>query len=627
MPEPEPEGRATMDTRPRTPTSIRVPIAWKLFAVLALVVASLLAVSLVGARGMVEMKERLDAVYEDNLASTRAIGSLAVALEEAEELSLRLVGEPDRATLVGLEAELREEVFPEVAARLNDVRVLSGPESSEDGVVARSLQAGWGEFTAFANSRAFLAATKGPSDDDRTVSSTVARLSTSLGILTEQLETQELQQAQEARREVERTYAHSLSVLRSILAIGLLAGVGATLWLIRSVVVRTKEYSSFATRVAAGELNTRARPRGHDELTDLGWALNEMVERGEGTRGYELSQGEFTDALQVSETQEESYGLLKRHLERSIPRSTVVVLNRNNSADRLEATTEVPSESGLVERLATAQPRDCLAVRSAQRHDEEPGVEPLIGCDLCHHLDGRTSCNPLLVGGEVIGSVLVAHGDPLSDEHRLRVKDSVTQAAPVLANIRNLAIAQLRAATDSLTGLPNARAVQDTLKLLVAQASRMIWPLGAVLLDLDHFKNVNDTFGHGVGDEVLAAVGVALQSTVRESDFVGRYGGEEFIMLLPDADRETVVKVAERVRTAIADITVLGGDSAVSASFGVAVFPEDAPDAARLLRNADRALYRAKANGRNRVEVFALDPATEGEPSSGTIASATPGAS
>jgi diguanylate cyclase (GGDEF)-like protein len=84
--------------------------------------------------------------------------------------------------------------------------------------------------------------------------------------------------------------------------------------------------------------------------------------------------------------------------------------------------------------------------------------------------------------------------------------------------------------------------------------------------------------------------------------------------------------VAERVRTAIADISVLGGDSAVTASFGVAVFPEDAPDAARLVRNADRALYRAKANGRNRVEMFSL-AATEDEPSSGTIAPATPGAS
>jgi diguanylate cyclase (GGDEF)-like protein len=615
-----------METRPRTPTSIRVPIAWKFFALLALVIPSLVAVSWVGGRGMVEMKERLDTVYEDNLASTRAIGSLSVALEEAEELSLRLVGEADHATLVGLDAELREDVFPEVAARLNDVRVLSGPESSPDGVVARSLQAGWGEFVTLANSRAFLAATKGPSDDDRTVSSTVARLSTSLRILTEQLETQEVQQAQAAKRETERTYAHSVSVLRTIVALGLLAGVGVTLWLIRSVVVRTKEYSRFATRVAGGELNTRARPRGHDELTDLGWALNEMVARGEGARSYETTQGEFTDALQVSETEEESYGLLKRHLERSIPRSTVVVLNRNNSADRLEATTELPPESGLAERLATAQPRDCLAVRSARRHDEEPGAEPLISCDLCHHLDGRTSCNPLLVSGEVIGSVLLAHGDPLSDEQSLRVRDSVTQAAPVLANLRNLGIAQLRAATDSLTGLPNARAVQDTLRLLVAQASRMLWPLGAVLLDLDHFKDINDTYGHGLGDEVLAGVGVALQSTVRESDFVGRYGGEEFIMLLPDADRETTLQVAERVRKAITGINVLEGDSAVTASFGVAVFPEDAPDAARLVRNADRAMYRAKANGRNRVEMFTLDAATEGESSPGTIG-ATPAAS
>jgi diguanylate cyclase (GGDEF)-like protein len=154
----------------------------------------------------------------------------------------------------------------------------------------------------------------------------------------------------------------------------------------------------------------------------------------------------------------------------------------------------------------------------------------------------------------------------------------------------------------------------------------MLWPLGAVLLDLDHFKEINDRYGHGVGDEVLAAVGVALRSTVRESDFVGRYGGEEFIMLLPDADRETTLQVAERVRSAIADIDILGGDSAVTASFGVAVFPEHAPDAARLVRNADRAMYRAKANGRNRVEVFTLDADAEGGSSPGAIG-ATPAAS
>jgi HAMP domain-containing protein len=259
-----------------------VPIAWKFFALLALVVPSLLAVSWVGGRGMVGMKERLDAVYDDNLASTQAIGSLSVALEEAEEMSLRLVNEVDHATIVELDSELREGVFTEVAARLNDVRAVSGPDSTQDGIVARSLEASWGEFVAFADSRAFLAATKGPSDDDRTVSSTVERLSTSLRILTEQLEAQEAHQAELAKVEAQRAHAHSLSVLRTIVIFGLLAGVGATLWLVRSVVVRTKEYSSFATRVAAGELNTRVRPRGHDELTDLGWALNEMVARGEG---------------------------------------------------------------------------------------------------------------------------------------------------------------------------------------------------------------------------------------------------------------------------------------------------------------------------------------------------------
>jgi len=603
-----------METTQQLSRSPRVPIAWKFFMLLALIVPSLLAVSWLGGRGMVEMKARLDDVYEDNLTSARAIGSLSVALQQAEELSLRLIGDVDQDSIVRLRSELREDLFPEIARRLDDVRLVSGPSSSQDGLVARSLETAWREFVAFADSREFLAATGGPSDEDPTASSTVQRLSTSLRILTDQLAAQELQQAQDSKEEAEQTYAHSLFMLRTIVAIALIAGIGVTLWLIRSVVVRVKEYSGFATQVAAGELNTRTRPRGNDELTDLGWSLNEMVARGEGVRGYEITQGEFTDAMQVSETEEESYGLLKRHIERSIPQSTVVVLNRNNSADRLEATTELPPESGLAERLAIAQPRDCLAVRLARPHDEVPGAEQLISCDVCQALDGPKSCNPLLVGGEVIGSVLLSHGTDLTDQHRLRVKDSVTQAAPVLANLRNLAIAQLRAATDALTGLPNARAVQDTLKRLVAQASRMLWPLSAVLIDLDHFKEVNDTFGHGLGDEVLAAIGAALHSTVRESDFVGRYGGEEFVMLLPDTDRDTAVQVAERVRTAIGDLRVLEGDSSVSASFGIAVFPEDAPDAARLVRNADRALYRAKANGRNRVEVFTLEAAPEGEP-------------
>ena len=133
--------------------------------------------------------------------------------------------------------------------------------------------------------------------------------------------------------------------------------------------------------------------------------------------------------------------------------------------------------------------------------------------------------------------MLVNKERPLVELERRRLRESVGQAAPVLANLRNLAIAELRAATDALTGLPNQRAVQDTLKRMVAQATRTMSPLAALLLDLDHFKQVNDLHGHDRGDEVLAAVGVALRNVVRDSDFVGRYGGEEFLVLLPATDR------------------------------------------------------------------------------------------
>lgn len=104
--------------------------------------------------------------------------------------------------------------------------------------------------------------------------------------------------------------------------------------------------------------------------------------------------------------------------------------------------------------------------------------------------------------------------------------------------MRNLALAEFRAATDGLTGLPNSRSVRENLKRMVAQSGRTLTPMAVVMFDLDHFKLVNDSHGHGKGDEVLAAVGDVVATTFRASDFVGRYGGEEFLALLPHTDRE-----------------------------------------------------------------------------------------
>ena len=220
--------------------------------------------------------------------------------------------------------------------------------------------------------------------------------------------------------------------------------------------------------------------------------------------------------------------------------------------------------------------------------------------------------------------MLVEHVDPLAGEHRDRIRNSVVQAAPVLANLRNLAIAELRAATDVLTGLPNNRALQGHAKRMFAHASRTSTSLGVAILDLDHFKQINDNYGHGKGDEVLAAVGAALQATVSESDIVGRWGGEEFMILLADVDRAGAKGAAEKIREAVAKLKIVGVERAITASIGVAAMPDDGADITTLTRNADRALYAAKAGGRNRVDSFTHESGNGVPPQRPTVPDTSP---
>ena len=169
-------------------------------------------------------------------------------------------------------------------------------------------------------------------------------------------------------------------------------------------------------------------------------------------------QAEFAEMLQIAGDEDEAHRLLQRHLERTLPATSAVVLNRNNSADRLEAVTPLPPGSPLPATLRGAEPRSCLAVRSGRTHRENGGRPALLSCPVCAPVPRCSSCVPLTVGGEVIGSVLLSRPAPYSEAEEQQIRESVGQAAPVLANLRNLAVAEIRAATDGLTGLPNKRA-------------------------------------------------------------------------------------------------------------------------------------------------------------------------
>ena len=164
--------------------------------------------------------------------------------------------------------------------------------------------------------------------------------------------------------------------------------------------------------------------------------------------------------------------------------------------------------------------------------------------------------------------------------------------------------------TDALTGIPNRRSIMDLLGKEVARTARHGPPLAVVLLDLDHFKRINDTWGHPAGDRVLQETARVLRAAIRHCDAVGRYGGEEFMMVLPDTRLDGAIVLAERCRTLLADTVVLADNGeriALSASFGLISNEQHlAFEAEALIKAADNALYRAKANGRNRVEALAL---------------------
>jgi len=154
--------------------------------------------------------------------------------------------------------------------------------------------------------------------------------------------------------------------------------------------------------------------------------------------------------------------------------------------------------------------------------------------------------------------------------------------------------------TDELTGLYNRRYLQAKLKEEKARADRYKRPLSILMADLDHFKVYNDTNGHQKGDELLAKIGALLRRRVREIDVVCRYGGEEFLIVLPETDGPQAELVADRLRAAVADAK-LGSPSSMTISIGIATYPKDAPSPELAIMEADSALYKAKSAGRNRV--------------------------
>ncbi|MEZ0233148.1 MAG: diguanylate cyclase [Methylophilaceae bacterium] len=328
-------------------------------------------------------------------------------------------------------------------------------------------------------------------------------------------------------------------------------------------------------------------------------AFNEMTV-------YNLSlMSEMTSLLQACSNTEESLDVIRQFAARLLSVDAGVLYLFRESRNQVEASINwgAPAKSEVI-----FQPDDCWALRRGEEHRFDAGHNSLACKHLYHDDDIFSLCIPIVAQGNVLGVLhLENHGTlEISSVERNIAVNLASQIALALASIKLRDTLRNLSVRDPLTGLFNRRYMEESLQREIATAQRKSRPLGLVILDLDHFKKFNDTFGHDAGDMLLREVGALLAKNSRAGDIACRFGGEEFVMIYPEAPPEMVQELANQLRQLIYALQLqhygrsLGQ---VSASFGLAFFPAHGSSGEELLRNADKALYRAKAAGRNRLEI------------------------
>ncbi len=256
---------------------------------------------------------------------------------------------------------------------------------------------------------------------------------------------------------------------------------------------------------------------------------------------------------------------------------------------------------------------ECWALRKRHHHtsrEQETNV-------VCEHFDetltGEAICMPLLAQGETFGVLhLISISSHVTDNEFKIATSAAEQIGLALANLQLRNDLRQQAIRDPLTGIYNRRYMMETLQQEFSRAKRLHSTIGLLMIDLDHFKKFNDTFGHDIGDLVLKRVARELRKNSRAEDTVCRFGGEEFCLVCPDISLENAQYLAEKFRKRVRNLDIRIHHKpidTVTLSIGVALFPHHAHDAELLLKSADEALYRAKAEGRDRVVVSLVNKA------------------
>jgi diguanylate cyclase (GGDEF)-like protein len=378
----------------------------------------------------------------------------------------------------------------------------------------------------------------------------------------------------------------------------------------------TKAYLS---QIERNEAFQRLR-ESQQQLLSLNTKLEEAYEKLDGAlreaehNAKQASQlTDFVDVLQSCRTMEEAYKIASTVLPTLLSCKSGALCITASSRSVTEAVAVWGQAPSTAKSFA---PDDCWALRRGKTHIVRNSGSPL----RCAHVNANTQgsylCVPLAAQGETLGVLYVEHeSDPNnSDKSHHGSFDALSrQAAAIgerisltLANINLREVLRVESIHDPLTGLFNRRFMEDSLEREVRRASRSAQTLAVLMIDIDHFKRFNDTFGHQAGDTLLRNLGQFFRQRTRAQDVACRFGGEEFAVILTSASVDAAAKRAEILREELRDLSVEHAGQKlgkVTLSIGVAVYPIHASSRDDLVRIADQALYQAKNAGRDRVVV------------------------